>query len=212
MFQRRGALIAASVGAVVLFVGGCGGEAAPKGADSGKPGPAATPSPSAGPLMPELIGKTSAEAQALVKPVVTKAVEERSAYNDVPLAAVHAQWTVCFQTPAAAAPVTADTSVEISLVAPGTPCPAQAGATLRPAKTPSPAKTSSPSKPPAASAAPAAPKPNPKSSPSPAPGPKDVSYKNCAEAKAAGAAPIRRGQPGYAKHLDRDNDGIACDK
>ncbi|AWZ09569.1 hypothetical protein DRB89_39785 [Streptomyces sp. ICC4] len=45
-----------------------------------------------------------------------------------------------------------------------------------------------------------------------APGPKDVYYKNCTEAKAAGAAPIRRGQPGYGKHLDRDNDGIACDK
>lgn len=39
-----------------------------------------------------------------------------------------------------------------------------------------------------------------------------VHYKNCDAAKAAGAAPIRRGQPGYGKHLDRDNDGIACDK
>lgn len=38
-----------------------------------------------------------------------------------------------------------------------------------------------------------------------------VRYKNCAEARAAGAAPIRRGQPGYASHLDRDNDGVACE-
>lgn len=38
-----------------------------------------------------------------------------------------------------------------------------------------------------------------------------VSYRNCSEAKAAGAAPIYRGQPGYAPHLDRDNDGIACE-
>ena len=37
------------------------------------------------------------------------------------------------------------------------------------------------------------------------------SYRNCAAARAAGAAPIRRGEPGYAKHLDRDNDGIACE-
>ncbi|MET7455387.1 excalibur calcium-binding domain-containing protein [Streptomyces sp. NPDC005574] len=39
----------------------------------------------------------------------------------------------------------------------------------------------------------------------------DVYYANCTEARAAGAAPIRRGEPGYASHLDRDNDGIACD-
>ena len=38
-----------------------------------------------------------------------------------------------------------------------------------------------------------------------------VFYRNCAEARAAGAAPIRRGQPGYGQHLDRDNDGIACE-
>jgi excalibur calcium-binding domain-containing protein len=38
-----------------------------------------------------------------------------------------------------------------------------------------------------------------------------VFYRNCDAARAAGAAPIRRGEPGYAPHLDRDNDGIACE-
>nr|WP_244313474.1 excalibur calcium-binding domain-containing protein [Streptomyces zinciresistens] len=38
-----------------------------------------------------------------------------------------------------------------------------------------------------------------------------VYYANCSEVRAAGAAPIRRGEPGYASHLDRDNDGVACD-
>jgi hypothetical protein len=38
-----------------------------------------------------------------------------------------------------------------------------------------------------------------------------VRFANCAEARAAGAAPIRRGTPGYATHLDRDGDGIACE-
>ena len=38
-----------------------------------------------------------------------------------------------------------------------------------------------------------------------------VYYKNCTAARAAGAAPIRRGQAGYARHLDRDNDGLACE-
>lgn len=48
--------------------------------------------------------------------------------------------------------------------------------------------------------------------PAPAPAPAHVHYRNCREAKAAGAAPIYRDQPGYAPHLDRDGDGIACEK
>ena len=36
-------------------------------------------------------------------------------------------------------------------------------------------------------------------------------FANCDEARAAGAAPVRRGDPGYGPHLDRDNDGIGCE-
>ena len=36
-------------------------------------------------------------------------------------------------------------------------------------------------------------------------------FANCAEARAAGAAPVRRGDPGYGPRLDRDNDGIGCE-
>ncbi|MGK5682367.1 GmrSD restriction endonuclease domain-containing protein [Actinoplanes sp. URMC 104] len=36
-------------------------------------------------------------------------------------------------------------------------------------------------------------------------------FPNCAAARAAGVAPIRRGQEGYRLGLDRDQDGIACD-
>lgn len=39
-----------------------------------------------------------------------------------------------------------------------------------------------------------------------------VYYKNCGKARAAGAAPIKRAEPGYRSELDRDNDGIACEK
>ena len=38
-----------------------------------------------------------------------------------------------------------------------------------------------------------------------------TSYANCAAARAADAAPVRRGQRGYGSHLDRDNDGIGCE-
>ncbi|WP_406388864.1 excalibur calcium-binding domain-containing protein [Streptomyces sp. NBC_00211] len=38
-----------------------------------------------------------------------------------------------------------------------------------------------------------------------------VSYRNCTAVRQAGAAPIRRGDPGFGPHLDRDGDGIACE-
>lgn len=36
-------------------------------------------------------------------------------------------------------------------------------------------------------------------------------FANCSQARAAGAAPVRRGGPGYGQHLDRDNDGVGCE-
>ncbi|MBD3931998.1 excalibur calcium-binding domain-containing protein [Streptomyces chumphonensis] len=36
-------------------------------------------------------------------------------------------------------------------------------------------------------------------------------YRNCDAARAAGAAPVYRGQPGYGGHLDRDGDGVGCE-
>lgn len=38
-----------------------------------------------------------------------------------------------------------------------------------------------------------------------------VYYKNCSAARAAGVAPLHAGEPGYASHLDRDGDGVACE-
>lgn len=40
----------------------------------------------------------------------------------------------------------------------------------------------------------------------------DVYYANCSEAKAAGAAPLYIGQPGYRPKMDGDSDGIACER
>ncbi|RGN75785.1 calcium-binding protein, partial [Bacillus cereus] len=37
-------------------------------------------------------------------------------------------------------------------------------------------------------------------------------YKNCAAVRTAGKAPLYKGQPGYSSHLDRDGDGVACEK
>lgn len=48
--------------------------------------------------------------------------------------------------------------------------------------------------------------------PAPQPAAPAAHYRNCAQAKTAGVAPLRAGQPGYGSHLDRDGGGIACEK
>jgi hypothetical protein len=35
-------------------------------------------------------------------------------------------------------------------------------------------------------------------------------FANCTAARAAGAAPVRRGDPGYGSQLVRDGDGVGC--
>lgn len=36
-------------------------------------------------------------------------------------------------------------------------------------------------------------------------------FSSCAQAREAGAAPVRLGDPGYSRRLDRDGDGIGCE-
>ncbi|MFD8566193.1 excalibur calcium-binding domain-containing protein [Streptomyces sp. NPDC059639] len=36
-------------------------------------------------------------------------------------------------------------------------------------------------------------------------------YPDCDAARAAGVAPLYRGEPGYSSDLDRDGDGVACE-
>lgn len=40
----------------------------------------------------------------------------------------------------------------------------------------------------------------------------NVYYKNCDAVRAAGADPIYKGEPGYSRKLDRDGDGIGCER
>lgn len=90
----------------------------------------------------------------------------------------------------------------------GPPCN---GTIDAPAPTPTPTPTPTP-EPPVTKAAPVAP---PVETTEDAPDPKPDSaayYKNCSAAKAAGAAPLYRGEPGYRAALDRDGDGVACER
>jgi hypothetical protein len=38
-----------------------------------------------------------------------------------------------------------------------------------------------------------------------------VSFTTCSQARAAGYSRMQRGEAGYARRLDRDNDGVACE-
>ncbi|MEW2417569.1 excalibur calcium-binding domain-containing protein [Streptomyces sp. NPDC046866] len=203
--------MAAAVGAVVLLGSGCE-DPAPAKAD-GPPAAAPAPVASPRPVMPELVGQRFTDAEAAVKKLVSAPVEARSAYTDVSLAGDHAQWAVCFQTPAAQSPLPPGTAVELTLVAPGTACPAQAGAALHPSKSPTapgPAASRSAAGTTGGSGSSSGSGGSTGSSTGGSGG-GSVSFKSCAEARAAGAAPMRRGEPGYSRSLDRDNDGIACD-
>ena len=87
----------------------------------------------------------------------------------------------------------------------GPPCNGTIDAPAAPTPTPTPA----------APATKAAPKPPPvveTTEEAPEPDTSAAYYKNCTAAKAAGAAPLHRGEPGYRPALDRDGDGVACER
>jgi hypothetical protein len=94
---------------------------------------------------------------------------------------------------------------------PTTAAPTTVPPTLPPTTTPPPPTTVGPPTTAAPAPPPAPPAPTPAPAPvAPSPSPA-VSYQNCDAARAAGVTPLHRGDPGYAAHLDRDNDGIACE-
>jgi hypothetical protein len=83
-----------------------------------------------------------------------------------------------------------------------------------PAPDPEPEPVPAPAQP-APAPVPAQPAPAPApapAQPAPAPAvPANVFYENCDAVRAAGAAPIRNGDPGYSRKLDRDGDGVGCE-
>lgn len=109
-------------------------------------------------------------------------------------------------------------TIKLTAKAKVAPTPSPSPTTKSPSPTPtttSPTPTPTPEPEPTSEAPAPAPEPaqpgRQEEAPAPAPEP-EVFYKNCAAARAAGAAPIYRGQPGYRSKLDADGDGIACDK
>lgn len=88
------------------------------------------------------------------------------------------------------------------------PAPAPAPA---PAPRPAPAPAPAPAPRPAPAPAPR-PAPAPAPRPAPAPAPAAKTYPNCRAVWNDLGGPIRRGDAGYGSHLDRDGDGVGCEK
>jgi len=108
---------------------------------------------------------------------------------------------------ALSAPVTVTVTVPVFPSPTAVPLPAPTPAPVAPAPVTTAPRTTAP----AARPVPLA-DPDPDRAPVVAPRPvaAPVYYKNCAAVQAAGAAPIRRGDPGYRSALDRDGDGEGC--
>ena len=116
-------------------------------------------------------------------------------------------------TQAPGAGVKAKVSKGVSLTVRATPAPASlVSHKPTPSASPSPTPSSSPSSSPTPSPEPTTAEPTPEPPAQPEPAPQQAYYGSCREAKAAGAAPLYRGDPGYRSGLDRDGDGVACEK
>lgn len=78
---------------------------------------------------------------------------------------------------------------------------------------PAPKSAPAPAPRPAPAPAPApAPRPAPAPAPAPRPAPAAKTYPNCRAVWNDLGGPIYRGDAGYGSHLDRDGDGVGCEK
>ncbi|MEH0560139.1 excalibur calcium-binding domain-containing protein [Streptomyces silvae] len=210
--------ISAAAAALALALAGCGGDGGT--VQDAKPA-AASASPSAQRALALADDVASTEAgqeitvEALANDLVTledgtdaalldtyePAGFTLAAESPTPHGAVTAEGTTLVYTPAEGFAGEDEFTYEVTVKGKG---PADGSAVVRitvSEPTPSPTPTPTPTVAPSPKAKPKATKP---AEPS-------VYYENCDAARAAGAAPVRRGDPGYAAHLDRDDDGVGCE-
>lgn len=143
--------------------------------------------------IPDLAGQDGASAREALRALGLDYIYESDSGTSVIVAS---NWTVLATEPQAGARVLAGSTVTI-------------GVTKQAPTAPTPPSEGEVAPPPAHDPGPVAPPPAPE--PVAPPAPSIVSYANCDAARAAGAAPIHRGEPGYSLRLDRDRDGIACE-
>ena len=189
-----GSWLVALVIVLVPAVSGCDDSAAHEAA----PASAAATTPAAVEV-PDVVGmKGDDAADALKKAGLSKSPSYTDADGEESVWAP-GNWSVTAQDPAAGEQVPADQEITLTVNHDSADAAASASAA---AEATEQAAQEEP-------AQPEAPAQEPQSEPEEQ---ADAYYANCTEAKAAGAAPLYRGDPGYRAKLDRDHDGVACEK
>ncbi|WP_329453568.1 excalibur calcium-binding domain-containing protein (plasmid) [Streptomyces sp. NBC_01724] len=190
------------------------------------PTPSVSASPTAtaakAPQMPNVVGNSYGDAmEALEKAGINEAdVSLDDVYLDIDApthskAAEDGDWRVCFQTPGKGTTVKEATTIRLDLGQWSDAdlvqkCPTAKGTTYKiPAN--DPAYNSDDNTDTSDSGSSSSGSSSSGGSSSDSGGSGSVYYKNCTAVRAAGAAPIHRGDPGYGRHLDRDGDGVACE-
>lgn len=202
---------------VVPVLAGCGGSPA-----QGAPPTATASTTQVLITVPDVIGmkgdvaaETLKEAGLTQKPNYTDADGEESVMKA-------SNWSVTAQDPAAGEQVRADRAITLTVNHDSADAAASASASAAAEASASAAAAEAEPPEPAVQKEEPAPVEEPAQEPAQAPrqsgqnpdseGAAGAYYANCTEAKAAGAAPLYRGEPGYREKLDRDKDGIACEK
>ena len=189
-----GSWLVALVIVLVPAVSGCDDSAAHEAA----PASAAATTPAAVEV-PDVVGmKGDDAADALKKAGLSKTPSYTDADGEESVWAP-GNWSVTAQDPAAGERVPADQAITLTVNHDSADAAASASAA---AEATEQAAQEEP-------AQPEAPAQEPQSEPEEQ---ADAYYANCTEAKAAGAAPLYRGDPGYRAKLDGDHDGVACEK
>ena len=189
-----GSWLVALVIVLVPAVSGCDDSAAHEAA----PASAAATTPAAVEV-PDVVGmKGDDAADALKKAGLSKSPSYTDADGEESVWAP-GNWSVTAQDPAAGEQVPADQEITLTVNHDSADAAASASAA---AEATEQAAQEEP-------AQPEAPAQEPQSEPEEQ---ADAYYANCTEAKAAGAAPLYRGDPGYRAKLDGDHDGVACEK
>ena len=205
-----GSWLVALVIVLVPAVSGCDDSAAHEAA----PASAAATTPAAVEV-PDVVGmKGDAAADALKKAGLSKSPSYTDADGEESVWAP-GNWSVTAQDPAAGERVPADQAITLTVNHDSADAAASASAAAEASASAAAEASASAAAEAAEQAAqeepaqPEAPAQEPQSEPEE---PARTYYANCTEAKAAGAAPLYRGDPGYRAKLDRDHDGVACEK
>lgn len=204
---KTAVLIAASALLLVGCSGGSGGsKATPKAAAKDTPGQGGA---QAMVELPDLTGKDLAAATAAAKQLGFTSIAYHDAVGKNRTPVADKSWKVCDQTPKPG-PSSVQDKVDFGAVPSKENCIAQpTESAVKPSSTPtrvtvpSGGATTPRSEPTRSDPRPTTKNPFPTAF---------VFYRNCAEVRAAGAAPLHAGQPGYSRMLDRDGDGVACDR